>query len=357
MASYASRRQDDSLTLRHRVEWVDLAKGLGIFLVVFGHTLGGLSASGVLKNSAWSDLTQQYIYVFHMPLFFFLAGMFVVQSVRRGFQVYFLNKASVIIYPYFLWSLLEGITQHFGSRFTNNHISIGALIKIFVFPIDQYWFLYVIFLMYMTYWCVHYSKISDNTFLLCSFTLYVVQLSGINLVEWDVFHSFCFFLIYFALGARVADTSVFKNMKLFNGLRLLGLAITGYVLIAAAVAVNLSEMPFLRVVLAATGTVSTIALAMLASRFSIWSFMRIMGIYSLEIYVSHTIFCATTRIAIQHWFGDSWSFLQIVLGTSVGICIPMLLAVFGPKVGLPWLFTLTRSRQNEEILVINLPTA
>jgi len=38
----ASHRQDNDPRSQHRIAWVDLAKGLGIFLVVFVHTLGGI---------------------------------------------------------------------------------------------------------------------------------------------------------------------------------------------------------------------------------------------------------------------------------------------------------------------------
>jgi hypothetical protein len=210
--------------------------------------------------------------------------------------------------------------------------------------------------MYMAYWYAHRENISDTNFLLGAFLIYTFRVSGLNIVEWEVFHAFCSFLIYFAIGAKVASAFL-KNHHSFNGLQLSGIAVVGYVLIAVAVAANVSEMPFIRAVLAVIGTVATIALAMLLSRSSSWLFVRIMGIYSLEIYVSHTIFTAATRIAIMHWFGDSWSFLQIVVGTSVGICIPMLLAVLGAKIGFPWLFTWNRSRQNTEILAFKLPTA
>lgn len=44
-----------------RIAWVDIAKGLGIFLVVLGHTYR--------KNPV-----QNWIYSFHMPLFFILSG-------------------------------------------------------------------------------------------------------------------------------------------------------------------------------------------------------------------------------------------------------------------------------------------
>ena len=143
-----------------------------------------------------------------------------------------------------------------------------------------------------------HKNITNTHFLIGAFFLYVLQVTKLNIVQWDPFQAFCSFLIFFALGARVADTSLLQNLKLFDGLRLSAVAIGGYVLIAVAVAANvsnMSEMPFLHAVLAVMGTFATIALAMLLSRSSIWWFVRVLGIYSLEIYVSHTIFCAATR--------------------------------------------------------------
>src|ERR1700733_4806201 len=94
---------------KDRVEWADFAKGLGIFLVVLGHALGGLIQSGVLPAHSGFSFAIDYIYSFHMPLFFFLAGLFVRSSARRPFRSYLANKISVIAYPYFLWSLITGL--------------------------------------------------------------------------------------------------------------------------------------------------------------------------------------------------------------------------------------------------------
>lgn len=51
-----------------RDQTVDIAKGVGIFLVVLGHF------------STFGDAQYHYIYLFHMPLFFFLSGMFTRQT-------------------------------------------------------------------------------------------------------------------------------------------------------------------------------------------------------------------------------------------------------------------------------------
>ena len=46
---------------KQRIEWIDIAKGIGIIAVLIGHT-----NSGILRDE---------IYSFHIPLFIFLSGM------------------------------------------------------------------------------------------------------------------------------------------------------------------------------------------------------------------------------------------------------------------------------------------
>jgi hypothetical protein len=157
---------------------------------------------------------------------------------------------------------------------------------------------------------------------------------------------------------REGGGNVFLHrFRAVQGASFINLAIGGYVLIAAAVAINVSGLPFLRAALAMTGTIATIALAMLLCRSPVWLPLRIMGVYSLEIYVGHTIFASGARIAIQKAFSYSGPVMHLVVGTALGISIPMLLAIWGPKVGLPYLFTLSRSRQNMEISAVKLSDA
>ena len=52
--------------LAKRVEYIDIAKGIGITLVVMGHNDFALI----------SPFAHKLIYSFHMPMFFFMSGMF-----------------------------------------------------------------------------------------------------------------------------------------------------------------------------------------------------------------------------------------------------------------------------------------
>ena len=52
-----------------RIEWIDVCKGLGIFLVFIGHT----------NVSQLSCTLYDWIYSFHMPLFYMLSGSGIIR--------------------------------------------------------------------------------------------------------------------------------------------------------------------------------------------------------------------------------------------------------------------------------------
>jgi len=80
-----------------KLEWLDVAKGLGIILVVAGHSIidGGPYAAA-----------RGVIYTFHMPLFFILSGY----TVKNGeFWPYMLKKLQGLIVPYTAYLFLIGL--------------------------------------------------------------------------------------------------------------------------------------------------------------------------------------------------------------------------------------------------------
>lgn len=71
-----------------RYDWIDVLKGIGILLVVGGHIL--------LDNS----FVKRSIYVFHMPLFFFIAGYLFNPS---NIKEYFNKKFVHLLVPYLIF--------------------------------------------------------------------------------------------------------------------------------------------------------------------------------------------------------------------------------------------------------------
>ena len=65
-----------------RVADIDAMKGAGIALVVVGHAFVGLLAARLAPADGWMAWAHYTIYLFHMPLFFLLSGLF---AARRLF--------------------------------------------------------------------------------------------------------------------------------------------------------------------------------------------------------------------------------------------------------------------------------
>lgn len=82
-----------SIDIKKRNISLDIAKGIGIILVVLGHT----KAPEELIN---------FIFCFHMPLFFLISGyLFNFEKWKYRFSCFFQSRMERLIIPYFLTSL------------------------------------------------------------------------------------------------------------------------------------------------------------------------------------------------------------------------------------------------------------
>ena len=109
---------------RGRVNTVDIVKGIAIVLMVFGHT-----EQGAMHRHWWNamprfvkgmEFTESFIYSFHMPAFFFIAGLFLAGSLtRRGPVGFAMEKLKTILYPYVLWGLIESLSDPLTAPFRN----------------------------------------------------------------------------------------------------------------------------------------------------------------------------------------------------------------------------------------------
>lgn len=116
-----------------RIEYLDIARGIGILLVVFGHN--------DLKTNA--PFFYRFIYSFHVPLFFFLSGYFI--NTAFSFLEYFTKRFHAILKPYlFTILLIYAASVSFGNMgFQNAIVRIAKALYGSFFYIDwgQLWFL------------------------------------------------------------------------------------------------------------------------------------------------------------------------------------------------------------------------
>ncbi|MDO9047309.1 MAG: acyltransferase family protein [Methylobacter sp.] len=130
-----------------RIDWIDKAKGVGIFLVVTAHVFLNASAP-ILQKLA------KFIYLFHMPLFFMLSGMLYKPEV---FSVLFKKRVVSLLIPYtaFLFLLtiksLIGTAAHsYGEalKYMSQIIYGGYNLKGWV---GVFWFISCLFLTQLAY--------------------------------------------------------------------------------------------------------------------------------------------------------------------------------------------------------------
>lgn len=89
-----------------RIEWLDNAKGIGIILVVIGHSL----ITKIKSDYFIADWAFRYIYSFHMAFFLFISGVIFSNAKERYFTYntldYLKKKFRSLLVPYFSYSLI-----------------------------------------------------------------------------------------------------------------------------------------------------------------------------------------------------------------------------------------------------------
>ena len=118
-------------------------------MALYGHVTRGLAKAGLPINEYWFSLVDSVIYSFHMPLFFFLSGLFFYDSlIKRGKTGLIFEKLITVIYPYILWSLLQGLCEVLLSKYTNGELRLDQVLSFAWEPRAQFWFLYALFLVF-----------------------------------------------------------------------------------------------------------------------------------------------------------------------------------------------------------------
>lgn len=86
-----------------RIEWLDVAKGLGILFMIYGHNVLYINMAGV------AETIRIWLYSFHMPLFFVLAGITYNQDKYSDLHMLIKNKIKTLLIPYLMFAVFINI--------------------------------------------------------------------------------------------------------------------------------------------------------------------------------------------------------------------------------------------------------
>lgn len=132
---------------KQRYRAIDIAKGVGIILVVLGHTLSQINI-----DARWVKILYTLIYSFHMPLFFLLSG-FVASKLLNMKTVkerarYIKGRAVRLLVPYFVIGFLYIPIKLKLNQYAVKPFKLSDTIKLLIGqnPDVALWFLYVLFI-------------------------------------------------------------------------------------------------------------------------------------------------------------------------------------------------------------------
>ena len=129
-----------------RVNFIDIAKGICIFLLVYHHIVTGGHGTFRFHSGALFTI-ERYLGVFREPLFFFCSGLFF--SVYDGFKTFLVKKINKLLVPFFSFYMLISVPK----MWLHDHLGVNS---VFAFLAENFynqplWFLWCLFLCYMVF--------------------------------------------------------------------------------------------------------------------------------------------------------------------------------------------------------------
>lgn len=309
-----------------RLAWVDVARAIGILLVVYGHALRAQVAADQYDPSWHPALQDSVIYAFHMHLFFFLAGLFVAGSIAKGLGPFLRTKVITIAYPYIFWSVISVVLGTLAGSATNHAMGLGQAFEIWWKPVYQYWFLYALFV------CDLVALLTRADRRIAIFLVVLPAGGVLSVLPGMLGVSAAYFSFFFGgmalapivlalrLNYRVATTVMFVGTAIFvlsfwQDDVLAGVAGGGAIALLRGV----------------TGVAVTLAVSMLIGARVPW--LALIGTASMAIYVMHTIFSAGLRIALLK-FSMGSPIVSLIACTVVGIVAPLVIWAIAKRFGL-----------------------
>jgi fucose 4-O-acetylase-like acetyltransferase len=303
-----------------RVQYLDAARGLAIFLVVIGHVV----ARELPEGNDWYGYLKEVIYRFHMPLFMVLTGMSFALSLPRfsswpQVAAFSAKRAERLLVAYVAFGVLILAGKLVATRFM--HVDnpaqgdVGDVFRLLLMPAESVaqflWFIYVL--------CVYLLTV-PALFQLIGRRPVLLLLAGLalNLALWPelfMMDEVVYYLPFFAGGMVLW---MWREHWERAGVVALGLATALFV----ALAFSLAAPKWL------AGALSVLPVLWAMRRLPAPWQDRLAGIgrASLTIYLINTIAIGLTKgllLRVLPWDGVNFLLYFPVL-TLAGVALPML---------------------------------
>ena len=197
------------VTVKQRDKSIDIAKGIGIILVVYGHLACPI---------------KEEIYLFHMPLFFLLSGYFF--SIKDSLRDFLVKKTKALLLPAILFYILSFLYSFILSG-KDSILYYFHSLGYFLEPNGVIWFLVALYYIFLI--CYVTEKYIRLNLLKYGIVL-IITILGYWLAEKKIFFLYIsqafIGYIFFYLGYQIKRFDFFHNKRAYHYMILI--AIIGY---------------------------------------------------------------------------------------------------------------------------------
>jgi uncharacterized membrane protein YcfT len=310
-----------------RIDWVDVAKGICIVMVVMMHsTLGVEKAAGA---EGWMHYFVAFAKPFRMPDFFLISGLFLALVIDRDWRLYLDRKVVHFAYFYVLWLLIQGTFKWPAIALDQGLAAVvHAFLLALVDPFGTLWFIYLLPIFF-----VFAKLVKDLPPLIVLAFAAALEMLPVE-TGWMVPDEFCARLFYVMLGwyaARYVFT-IAEWARTHRGLAMVGLAAWALTN-GLAVFGGVSEWPVVSLALGTAGAMAIVSGAALMAGSAAAEPLRYAGERSIVIYLAFFLPMAATRAVLLKTGIVTDIGLIALIVTTVGVVAPLALHWVVKKTG------------------------
>jgi uncharacterized membrane protein YcfT len=314
----------------NRLEWVDVAKGLSILLVVMMHSAYGVGeatgGTGVLHwIIGWAT-------PFRMPEFFLISGLFLSLVIARDWARYADRRVVHYLYFYALWAIIHigfKVALVAGDPATAANYLAWAIVE----PYGVLWFIYMLAVFSAVTKLCHQAKLAHWVVLTAGAALQIAPIHVGSYVVDQFAEYFVFFYAGYAFAPQVFRLATWVEENV--ALALVGLAAwaaintglvfsPGFAIEPGETVMGFAGLPGVRLLMALAGSLALCSTAVLLSKLPFMAWLRWLGSKSIVVYLAFALPMGIARELLLR--------LGLVTDTSLLSILVMAVAVISPVV-------------------------
>ncbi|GGA48089.1 acyltransferase family protein [Pelagibacterium lentulum] len=319
-----------SIQAKQRHNWVDIAKGISIILVVMMHATFGVGEA--TERVGFMHYVLGFAAPFRMPEFFLISGLFLSAVIARPWRHYADRRIVHYIYFYALWAIiLIGFKHLLVDRDPAG--TVAMLASAIYEPYSILWFIYALAVFSLMAKLFYQARLPHWAVLIVAALCSIAPIhTPISILNYTASY-FVYFYAGYALAPYIfsfADKVQARPMIAAGALMLWALLnaalvfAPGHIVAYGHIVTGIAHIPGATFALAIAGAMAVCAIAALIGNARAFGWLRWVGAHSIVIYLSFVIPMGIFRTLL----------LAVVPNIDAGLAslLVLFVAIAGPAV-------------------------